>query len=414
MKDNVSMVLTMILLVVLVVIFPLYNHFERQDDMSYNVVLKATNNFANEVINSGYIDQATYDKYIDNLSATGNMYDVELEVHKKVYVETTLGSKVYEEQYEIDYNKDIFSSTAAAINEGDNGGEKDKVKNGSYLLSTGDKFYIKVKNSSTTMAGAVFNMIIPTAQTDRIVVNYGGVVKNNAWKKVETDINTKKIPGKIDTSLIPTTPVITSNPDVVTNNSIDPIGGVRTITFKATSSPTGAGRSIAKYVYTIKNTSQPEYTVESTDGNLTATFNEGISYIKVYAVDNVTLKSETTGVSFTVMNNFSQKSISSVGESTMDSIIISGATVSEYSFEVQISSGHGGNDYWKIQGLTTSGTWEQIAYQNVSNGVNTGNVKLSDPSKYTQLKFTYKVDEGHYGCLAVGSFIKYSVKYKFK
>lgn len=194
MKDNVSIVLTMILLVILVVIFPLYNHFERQDDMSYNVVLKATNNFANEVINSGYIDQANYDKFIDNLSATGNIYDVELEVHKKVFVKTLADPDVYEEQYEIDYNKDIFPSTASAINEGVHSGEKEKVKNGAYLINMGDKFYIKVKNSSTTMAGAVFNMIIPAAQTDRIVVNYGGIVKNNAWKKVETDINTKTIP----------------------------------------------------------------------------------------------------------------------------------------------------------------------------------------------------------------------------
>jgi polyhydroxyalkanoate synthesis regulator phasin len=192
MKDNLSIVISMILLVVLIVIFPLYNHFERQDDMSYNVVLKATTNFVDEVVNSGYIDQETYDKYVSDLSTTGNLYDVELEVHKKRYVkELTTGE--YEEQYEIDYNDDIFAQIIDTVTEV-NSLEQKKVVNGSYLLNAGDKFYVKTKNASTTMAGAVFNIIVPASQKDRIVVNYGGVIKNNAWKRVENAINTTPVP----------------------------------------------------------------------------------------------------------------------------------------------------------------------------------------------------------------------------
>lgn len=192
MKDNLSIVISMILLVVLIVIFPLYNHFERQDDMSYNVALKATSNFVDEVVNSGYIDQETYDKYISDLSTTGNLYDVELEVHKKRYVKE-LTTEEYEEQYEIDYNDDIFAKITDTVTEV-NSVEQKKVVNGSYLLNAGDKFYVKTKNASTTMAGAVFNVIVPASQKDRIVVNYGGVIKNNAWKRVENAINTAAIP----------------------------------------------------------------------------------------------------------------------------------------------------------------------------------------------------------------------------
>lgn len=194
MKDNLSIVISMILLVVLVVIFPLYNHFERQDDMSYNVALKATSNFVDKVLNTGYIDQVTYDNYIDNLSTTGNIYDVQLEVHKKIFVKTLtspVANPEYEEQYLIDYNDDIFSKVSGqALNEGTNGLQDKKLKDGSYLLNTGDKVYVKMKNSSSTMAGSIFNIIVPAAPKDRIVVNYGGVVKNNAWKKVDTVINT--------------------------------------------------------------------------------------------------------------------------------------------------------------------------------------------------------------------------------
>ena len=84
MKDNLSIVITIIILVLLMVFFPLYNFFERQDDMSYNLVLKATSNFADEVMNNGYIDQRGYNNFVTNLANTGNVYDIEVEAHRKV------------------------------------------------------------------------------------------------------------------------------------------------------------------------------------------------------------------------------------------------------------------------------------------------------------------------------------------
>ena len=62
-----------------------------------------------------------------------------------------------------------------------------QIKGGIYTLEVGDQFYVKLKNSSTTMAGAIFNSIISTSSTERIVVNYGGIVKNNSWKKVDAN-----------------------------------------------------------------------------------------------------------------------------------------------------------------------------------------------------------------------------------
>lgn len=35
------------------------------------------------------------------------------------------------------------------------------------------------------MAGAIFNAIVPSSKKDRIVVNYGGIIKNQAWAKVD-------------------------------------------------------------------------------------------------------------------------------------------------------------------------------------------------------------------------------------
>lgn len=191
MRDNLSIFIMIIVLVILAVIFPLYNNFQRQDDMSYNLVLKATTNFVDEVINCGYISQEMYDNYVSNIANTGNLYDIELEAHKKVLTKVD-GSNDYEEQYFVDYNDEIFDFSADKSVSGTGASNLDKrvLKGGTYYLNVDDEIYVKVKNSSTTMAGAIFNLIVPTATEETIKVNYGGKVKNNAW--LQADVYSKE------------------------------------------------------------------------------------------------------------------------------------------------------------------------------------------------------------------------------
>lgn len=184
MKDNLSIVITIILLVVLIVIFPLYNYFERQDDMSYNLALKATTNFVDEVLKSGYITEQMYSDYISELANTGNIYDVSLEAHRKKLGPDSKKDDVYNEMYIVDYNNDILDKNTENVSNVTL--ESGSIKNGVYTLNRDDKFYVKLKNASTTMAGAIFNAIVPTSKEERIVVNYGGIVKNNAWEKVDS------------------------------------------------------------------------------------------------------------------------------------------------------------------------------------------------------------------------------------
>lgn len=185
MKDNLSIIVTMLVFVILIVIFPLYNYFERQDDMSYNMVLKSTTNFVDEVVNCGYIDQQMYNNFIEKLAVTGNLYDIQLEAHKKTYTKDpyNLVADTYIEQYNIDYNSDIFDENTGNANNSNVKIDNKVLKNGVYHLNVGDQIYVKLKNSSTTMAGAIFNIIVPTSKKERLKVNYGGIIKNNAWEK---------------------------------------------------------------------------------------------------------------------------------------------------------------------------------------------------------------------------------------
>lgn len=519
MQDNLSIIITMIIFVTLAVIFPLYNLFERQDDMSYTLALKATTSFVDEVRNDGYIDLNSYNNFMAQLGNTGNSYDVDIEAHRKTLIADENNPGQYLEQYKIDYTDDILK----VINTGTPNIAGQLLKDNAYLLNQDDQIYVKLKNINTTMAGAIFNAIIPTSKKERIVVNYGGVVKNSSWDKVESTIhsyttrpsaptvtangstivgNTLLVEAGVNvtftalskpsdwwkniTSYVwtvpradgttevittpstgtapnltgsifrsfshspsprtltvyavdnygevsnvttitintysngPTRPTLSSTPDTISNNVIIPVPGGTRIVFTANSTVNSTWKVIEKYVWTIQNGGGAPYTRETTNGTLDMIFNNGVGSVTVYAVDSAGMQSPINGTAFSVMNNFAQQAISSVGLATIDSIIIPGATIAGYSFEVGVSWGHSGSDWWRVQGLTVGGVWENVnptgylgAYTGVSNGVSTGQITLPDPYKYKQLRFQYSVDSGHASCLTSGSYIKYSVQYKF-
>lgn len=408
MQDNLSIVITMIVLVTLIVIFPLYNFFERQDNMSYNLVLKATTNFVDGVKNNGYIDQTSYDNFVMQLGNTGNVYDVQIEAHKKTLIKD---GNEYIEKYKVDYNDDIFvpfaSSNVASVDT-----SKRTLKANTYLLNKDDQIYVKVKNINTTMAGALFSTIVPTVQKTRLSVNCGGIIKNNSWKQVDSEF--------FATSTAPTKPILTANPDIIANNVIVPdIGGGKSITFTAKSINSNWWKTTSKYVWTIQNESNPEKTIETTVDNLTYKFNNGSNSVKVYTVDSAGEKSDVSAVAFLLMNNFKEQAISSVGLATVESIQITNATISEYTFKVVVSSGHYGADWWRVTGLTKDGIWENLnpggaidSKNSATNGVNITKSVLPD-DKYVKLKFEYRIQDGHEHCLKSNSSISYSVKYKF-
>ena len=184
MKDTLSMIVATIFLVILLLLLPLYNYFERQDDISYNVALKAVTTFVDEVTNNGYIDQTSYDNFINRLGQTANSYDVQVEVQKRILTNDPNGNgETYIEQYQSYYNKDIFNEETGRtsnIIDRDN-----SLKNDVFFLDEGDKVYVNVKNTNTTMASSILSIISPGATKQKVNISYGAIVKNNTWKNAE-------------------------------------------------------------------------------------------------------------------------------------------------------------------------------------------------------------------------------------
>ena len=190
MKDALSMILAVILLVILIIILPLYNYFERQDDMSYNTALKTVTMFVDEVAQNGYLDQNMYDKFIQRLGSTGNSYDIQIEAQKRIITNDPDNTsdeedQKYIEQYKSYYNKDIFNDETGNIST--IATQDNTLKNGAFFFDVGDKFYVRIKNTNTTMASALLGAIVPGATNDKINISYGSTIKNNTWEN--TDIS---------------------------------------------------------------------------------------------------------------------------------------------------------------------------------------------------------------------------------
>lgn len=295
MKDNLSIVITIIVLVLLMVLFPLYNFFERQDDMSYNLVLKATTNFADQVMNNGYIDQNMYNNLVNELGNTGNIYDIQIEAHRKVLTKDkdNIKSDTYVEQSYIDYNDDIFNSL-----EKFNGVMDKQLKNNIYLMNENDEIYVKVKNSNTTLAGSLFNSIIVTSSKTRIEVNYGGIIKNNSWAKIDATYKGHiQAPGAPKVTVCGEEVKSGNSIQISYNKFIDTDIEATSVAFN--NQDTNIPNEIEKYIWSITDNSTKESYDYNTSNKLEKKedFKDGNTYkIEVYSVDKLGYRSDSTTI----------------------------------------------------------------------------------------------------------------------
>ena len=172
-----------------------------------------------------------------------------------------------------------------------------QLKNNIYLMNENDEIYVKVKNSNTTLAGSLFNSIIVTSSKTRIEVNYGGIIKNNSWAKIDATYK-----GHIQA---PGAPKVTvGGEEVKSGNSIQ-ISYNKFIDtdIEATSvafnnQDTNIPNEIEKYIWSITDNSTKESYDYNTSNKLEKKedfFKDGNTYkIEVYSVDKLGYRSDST------------------------------------------------------------------------------------------------------------------------
>ena len=169
MGDTLITVIAIVLAAVLMFVFPLMTMSDRTDDVSQLTVDTATTEFVDDVRTTGKLTLAKYDTFVQNISTTGNSYDVEMEIQvldenpgkKTTQAEATkIGENVYYSQYTSQILDELESN------------------NGTKNLKEGDIFTASVKNTNSTLSQQLKNFFYKVTGNDTytIAAEHGGIV----------------------------------------------------------------------------------------------------------------------------------------------------------------------------------------------------------------------------------------------
>ncbi len=174
MGDTLITVIAIVLAAVLMFIFPLMTMSDRTDDVSQLSVETATTEFVDDVRTTGKLTIDKYNSFVQTLSATGNSYDVEMELQvldenpgkKTTQTEST---KIGENVYYTMYTSQIL----------------DKIdtpnKNTVLALKEGDIFSTSVRNTNSTLSQQLKNFFYKVTGNDTytIAAEHAGIVTAN-------------------------------------------------------------------------------------------------------------------------------------------------------------------------------------------------------------------------------------------
>lgn len=147
MSETLITVIAIFLAATLMFVFPMMALSERTDDVAQLSVQTATSEFVDNVRASGVITQNAYSNYLQTLNATGNSFDVEVELK---ILDENLSSKVGQAS-SIKIGENIYYSVYTSQM------EETLNSKGKYLLKEGDIISVTAKNTNTTISQMLKN-----------------------------------------------------------------------------------------------------------------------------------------------------------------------------------------------------------------------------------------------------------------
>ena len=156
MGDSLMTVVAVFIAVILMFLFPMLSVSERTDDISQLAVDTAVTSFVDNAASIGMITAENYDKLIQELNATGNTYDVELEV--KV-LDENVGKKTAWTNGEVIGENVYYSVYTAQIG--------DQVfKGNAYVMKEGDILTVEAKNTNETLSQTLRSVFYSISAND--------------------------------------------------------------------------------------------------------------------------------------------------------------------------------------------------------------------------------------------------------
>lgn len=156
MSETLVTIIAIFLAAILMFVFPMMALSERNDDIAHLSVQTATSEFVDNVRASGVVSQDKYSDYIQTLDATGNSFDVEVELK---ILDENLSSKVGQAASSKIGENVYYSVYTSQIEEVLN-------TKGKYLLKEGDIISVTAKNTNTTISEMLRNFFYSISGND--------------------------------------------------------------------------------------------------------------------------------------------------------------------------------------------------------------------------------------------------------
>lgn len=171
MSDTLITIVAILLAAILMFIFPLMSVSERSDDISQLAVQTAVTEFVDNARSTGEITMDDYTNLVTTVNATGNTFDIEMEV--KVLDENvgkksawTQGTVIGENVYYSIYTSQIVSELTK------------ETGSGTYKMKEGDIFSASVKNTNKTLSQSIRSVFYSISGSDiySIAAQHTGLV----------------------------------------------------------------------------------------------------------------------------------------------------------------------------------------------------------------------------------------------
>lgn len=154
MEETTVSMIGIVIAAVIMLIIPLVLIADRNDDISQLVVQTATTEFVDEVIKTGKIDANTYQRFVSNLHASGNTYEIDMEVK---FLDENTAKVVTDGDYTKIGNNTYYSIYTSQIEDKIRESASDTANNivGKIILKQGDEISVTVRNNSSTLSQAL-------------------------------------------------------------------------------------------------------------------------------------------------------------------------------------------------------------------------------------------------------------------
>jgi len=156
MSETFITIIAIMVSVVLLFVVPFMATANQNDRITQSSVQAILDNFTNTVAREGKITESTYRDLIQGLHATGNTYDVALEIQ---ILNENPGSKGEDIIGENIYYSEYTSTITEKITE-----------NSPYVLHQGDYVIVNVKNTNVTTATQIKNFLYSIMGKDTIAI----------------------------------------------------------------------------------------------------------------------------------------------------------------------------------------------------------------------------------------------------